>query len=123
MPRRKMTGSWLSTSVPPTKICPALGSISRLIIRIVVVLPQPDGPTRTAISPSLMSRLRSFTAAPDDEGKCLETPRSEIMTVTASPPAPGPPAARLGAAIVVSRAKADHPGTHQGVYGSWTCGD
>ena len=31
---------------------PAVGSISRLIIRSVVVLPQPDGPTSTHTSPS-----------------------------------------------------------------------
>ena len=30
---------------------PPVGSISRLIIRSVVVLPQPDGPTSTQISP------------------------------------------------------------------------
>ncbi|HWH66951.1 MAG TPA: ABC transporter ATP-binding protein [Gaiellales bacterium] len=32
------------------------------IIRRLVVLPQPDGPTRTMNSPSPMSRLRSLTA-------------------------------------------------------------
>ena len=31
--------------------------MSRLIIRIVVVLPQPDGPTNTTISPAGMSML------------------------------------------------------------------
>src|SRR5437870_8668203 len=97
--------------------------MSRLIIRIVVVLPQPDGPTSTAISPSLMSRLRSLTAAPEEEGNCLETPRSEIMTVTASPPRPGPSAAPLGADIVVTRSNTDHCGTPRQVYGPRTCGD
>ncbi len=36
--------------------------MSRLIIRSVVVLPQPDGPTRTQISPSGTARLSSLTA-------------------------------------------------------------
>ncbi len=34
----------------------------RLIIFIVVVLPQPDGPTKITISPSLTSRVRLSTA-------------------------------------------------------------
>ena len=37
-----------ASSRPPTRISPEVGSISRLIIRIVVVLPQPDGPTSTS---------------------------------------------------------------------------
>ena len=36
--------------------------MSRLIMRKVVVLPQPDGPTSTVSSPSPTSRLRSATA-------------------------------------------------------------
>ena len=36
--------------------------MSRLIIRSVVVLPHPDGPTSTQISPSSTSRLNSWTA-------------------------------------------------------------
>ena len=34
----------------------------RLIMRSVVVLPQPDGPTSTQISPSGTTRLSSATA-------------------------------------------------------------
>ena len=41
---------------------PDVGSMSRLIIRSVVDLPQPDGPMSTAISPSGTSKLRSPTA-------------------------------------------------------------
>src|SRR4051812_39995321 len=41
---------------------PLVGSISRLIIFMVVVLPQPDGPTSTQISPSATSRSRWSTA-------------------------------------------------------------
>jgi hypothetical protein len=40
------------TSSPWRKILPLEGSIRRLIIFMVVVLPQPEGPTRTTISPS-----------------------------------------------------------------------
>ena len=41
---------------------PPVGSMSRLIILSVVVLPQPDGPTSTTISPAGMSRLSRSTA-------------------------------------------------------------
>ena len=41
---------------------PLVGSINRLIIFMVVVLPQPDGPTSTQISPALMVSDRSSTA-------------------------------------------------------------
>ena len=48
------------TSSSSTRMRPPVGSMSRLIMRRIVVLPQPDGPTRTAISPSATSRLRSL---------------------------------------------------------------
>ena len=50
------------TSSPSRKMRPAVGSISRLTIFIVVVLPHPDGPTSTQISPSGTSSERSSTA-------------------------------------------------------------
>ncbi len=40
------------TSSPPMVMRPLVGSISRLTIFMLVVLPQPDGPTRTQISPA-----------------------------------------------------------------------
>ena len=62
MPRRMLTGSLVSTFSPSIRMRPEVGSMSRLIIRSVVVLPQPDGPTRTESSPSPISRLSSPTA-------------------------------------------------------------
>lgn len=41
---------------------PSLGSIIRLIMRSVVVLPQPDGPTKTVIERSGISSDRLSTA-------------------------------------------------------------
>ena len=41
---------------------PLVGSISRLTIFSEVVLPQPDGPTRTQILPAGIVSDRSFTA-------------------------------------------------------------
>ena len=45
------------TSWPPMRISPDVGSTRRLIIFIVVVLPQPDGPTKTTSSPAGMSQV------------------------------------------------------------------
>jgi len=44
------------------RMLPSLGSMSRLIIFRVVVLPQPDGPTNTTISPAGMVRFTFSTA-------------------------------------------------------------
>lgn len=58
MLRLSATGSTSAEFLPPTVIVPDVGEISRLIIFIVVVLPQPDGPTSTVMLPSGISRLR-----------------------------------------------------------------
>src|SRR5699024_3460649 len=50
------------TSCPSSSIVPAVGSTMRLIMRSEVVLPHPDGPTRTVIVPSAARRLKSCTA-------------------------------------------------------------
>src|SRR4029453_7118266 len=57
---------------------PPVGSMSRFTIFKVVVFPQPDGPTRTEISPSGTSRVRSVTAMVPS-GKRLETESRRIM--------------------------------------------
>ena len=60
--RRNWTGSIFKTSMPSMRIRPPDGSMSRLIMRSVVVLPQPDGPTSTQSSPSGTVKLSSATA-------------------------------------------------------------
>ena len=62
MPRRSSVTSRVAASTPSSRIRPDVGSISRLTILSVVVLPQPDGPTRTQILPAGIVRLRSLTA-------------------------------------------------------------
>src|SRR3954453_22038299 len=92
MPRRSCTGSCCITSTPFTRIAPPLGSIRRLIIFSVVVLPQPDGPTSATISPSTMSKDRSPTAGAGAFGNRFVTPCSEIMgSATPSPRDRGTP--------------------------------
>ena len=66
------------TSSPLTVKVPDVGSIIRLIIRIEVVLPQPDGPTNTVSVPSGSSRVRSSTATVPS-GYCLVTPSKVII--------------------------------------------
>src|SRR5919109_4802827 len=51
------------TSLPPSKMRPEVGSSSPAIMRKVVVLPQPDGPSRTKNSPFSTTKLESLTAA------------------------------------------------------------
>src|SRR5664279_4400864 len=55
-------GATSLTILSPIRSVPPVISSSPAIIRRLVVLPQPDGPTRTMNSPSLISRLRSSTA-------------------------------------------------------------
>ena len=71
MPRRSSCTGTERTSTPPTSMRPPVGSSSRLIIRSVVVLPQPDGPTRATSSPSGTSRERSPTAGAGRTGEPL----------------------------------------------------
>src|SRR5579862_3861659 len=71
-------------------MCPLVGSTRRLIMRSVVVLPQPLGPTSTQISPAGMASERSFTApAPWPGPKRLLTLRSSTGAPSAR--APGAP--------------------------------
>ena len=61
-----MLRAFASTSVTlrsPIQISPALGSWKPAIMRKVVVLPQPDGPSSVSSSPGATSRLTSCTAA------------------------------------------------------------
>src|SRR5262245_50777177 len=68
---------------PSKTMSPDVGSSSFMIIRPVVVLPQPDSPTRPTVSPLLMSKVMPSTArtappapppkSPLRTGKCLTT--------------------------------------------------
>src|SRR5690349_10563944 len=57
---------------------PLVGSMSRLIIFIVVVLPQPEGPTSITISPAGISMVMLSTAGADFASYCLLTPSSKM---------------------------------------------
>src|SRR5437588_5470099 len=63
MSRRSCRGSRASTLRPPSSMSPEVSGIIRLIRRIVVVLPEPEGPTRTHTSPAGTVRESSWIAA------------------------------------------------------------
>src|SRR3954449_11348932 len=81
------------------KIRPSVGSISRLIIFIVVVFPHPDGPTSITISPAGMVRSTWSTAGAFCRGYRLVHPSRTICSPCPEP-RPGPLVSVL--AIVVS---------------------
>ena len=82
IPRRSSTGSTRLVSRPSTRMRPDVGSISRLIMRMVVVLPQPEGPTSTMVSPSATSKDRSPTASAEALPNRLPTFCKEIIEVS-----------------------------------------
>src|SRR3990170_53755 len=88
MVRRSCTGSYSEVFLPSMKISPELGSISRLTILIVVVLPQPDGPSSTQISPFGTSSVTWSTAGTVLPEKVLETCSSLIIQRCSSCPKP-----------------------------------
>src|SRR5690606_14646931 len=103
MRRRSRTGSVRVTSSPSSRIRPEVGSTSRLIIRSVVDLPQPDGPTSASTSCSRTARLSPATATVPS-GYALRTASSPTTvrsamrrTYTAPPTRTAPPARRVPA--------------------------
>lgn len=79
MPRRSVLTGCFWMSAPSIRMVPSLGSIIRLIIRRVVVFPQPDGPTRTVMERSgISSDSRSTATVPS--GYRLVTESMRIKT-------------------------------------------
>ena len=103
---RALVGGRPATSSPSIRISPSLGCSKPAIIRSVVVLPQPLGPSRVKNSPSRDSRLRSSTATKLAEalGDAAAARRSGVAAISvrsrcsltwpASPSGPEPGAAR-----------------------------
>jgi hypothetical protein len=63
MPMLRLCGGVWETSVPATRIWPLSGTMKPAIIRSVVVLPDPDGPSIVRNSPRRNSKETSATAA------------------------------------------------------------
>src|SRR5687768_13430813 len=79
MPRRSSCTGTAPRSRPSSSIVPLVGSISRLIMRSVVVLPQPEEPSSTVISRLGISSVRPSTATVPS-GYRLETSLNVIMS-------------------------------------------
>ncbi|MCY1294979.1 hypothetical protein D9M70_443000 [compost metagenome] len=75
-----MTASRVDVSRPSTKILPDDGVIKRLIIFIVVVLPHPEGPSRTQTAPDGTSMVTPSTAV--TEPKTLVRRSSLIISLS-----------------------------------------
>ncbi len=73
----RFAGGTSTTLEPSIKMRPPLTSSSPAIIRSSVVLPQPDGPTKTTNDPSSISRsaLGMTTCGPN----ALQTPSSVML--------------------------------------------
>ena len=63
IPRLRSRGSHSVTRSSPMYTSPAVGDSRPAMMLSVVVLPQPDGPTKTTNSPSVTSRLTPLTAS------------------------------------------------------------
>src|SRR5882672_5727659 len=79
---RSLGGTSLTTS-PPMRISPSVMSSRPAIMRSVVVLPQPDGPTSTTNSLSAMSRSMPRTAG--SSSYSFTTLRSLSSAIALSP--------------------------------------
>lgn len=73
---------------------PDVGSIIRLTIRSVVVLPQPEGPTSTVIRPCGTVRLSSSTATVPSAYRFV-TSANRIMATNLTGGAGNPPRSRF----------------------------
>src|SRR5215475_11401676 len=70
------------TSLPSRIICPDVGNSRPAIILSVVVLPQPEGPSRQKNSPSLTVKVESLTAAKSPKLLCSRWTRiSAIFSI------------------------------------------
>src|ERR671918_1946702 len=68
------------TTLPPISTSPAVASSSPAIVRSSVVLPQPEGPSRTRYSPSPVPRSTPSTAATSPWRKCFLSPRTSTAS-------------------------------------------
>src|SRR5690348_18274332 len=84
------------TTLPPIEISPPVGCSRPATQRKVVVLPQPDGPSSTTISPAGTAKLMPSTAGRPTEN-CLR----RASTLSAAVMAPAPRALFSLAVIIV----------------------
>ena len=86
----RLFGGAAVTSRPSSRTVPRVGSSKPAIIRIVVVLPQPDGPSMEKNSPVRMARSMPRTAV-------ITSPREWNSLATPSSPMAGTPGRAVAA--------------------------
>ena len=103
----RLFGGAAVTSRPSSRTVPRVGSSKPAIIRIVVVLPHPDGPSMEKNSPSRMARSMPRTAATTSprEWNSLATPSSPMAGTPGGPggsagPAAGTPCADASVSVI-----------------------
>ena len=92
MPRRSRFESIVAVSWSSSHMRPDVGSIIRLIIRKLVVLPQPDGPTKTGDLTGLGHQVETVDgdgAVGIALGHRLETDHEHHSTSSGDPMRPG----------------------------------
>src|SRR6202011_1570319 len=91
------------TTLPPMAISPPVGCSRPATQRSVVVLPQPDGPSSTTISPAGTAKLTPSTA-----GRPIENCLRRSLTSSAAVMVPAPRLASL--AVAEGLVPIGHPG-------------
>jgi hypothetical protein len=76
-----------TTSRPPIRISPPLGSSWPAIMRRIVVLPQPDGPRKQQYAPSGTFRLIASTATVSPKRLCTPASSMSPRPAITQPPA------------------------------------
>ena len=100
----RLCGGVFATSSPSSRMRPLVGRSNPAIMRSVVVLPQPDGPTIVKNSPGGMNRSMPSTAhdavaeALDERLEpdlaALDLHQTSIAAIADAPESPEPPANR-----------------------------
>src|SRR5258708_29747519 len=89
---RRSRGGKGVTFTPAIQTSREVGTSSTAIMRKRVVLPDPDGPSRTRNSPARLSRLTLLTAPSSPSLKTLVRSRASTTAIAL----PGPPSRPLG---------------------------
>src|SRR3954470_16532576 len=125
MPTSRLFGGRRPTSRPLISTCPAVGSTKPAMIRSVVVLPQPEGPSSVRNSPSCTARSSAASASASPYR--LSTPSSTtfgrgVAGEFASPADGAVPALDIGCLVHLAEIDAVHLGevlrrqTQEGVF-------
>src|SRR5579885_109618 len=98
-------------SVPPMRIEPAVGSMSRSTVRPTVDLPQPDSPTSPSVSPLRMLKLTPSTAKTAPAVRCSSPLRIGKCFLRSRTSSTAMPASATATSIELARTPARRPVT------------